>query len=82
MATDTSRGRITIPRRIRECLNLWPGQRVAFQIAADGRVVLRPAGRAVKELKGILRSPRRKPVSVAEMNQAIAEGFGKTLKSR
>jgi antitoxin PrlF len=64
MAALTSKGRLTIPREIREYLNLRPGVR------------------DVRELKGILRSPRRKPVSVAEMNQAITEGFGKALKSR
>jgi len=70
MTTLSSKGRLTIPREIREYLNLRPGHRVAFQIAPDGRVFLRPRVRDVPELTEILRSPRRKPVSVEEMNEA------------
>jgi AbrB family looped-hinge helix DNA binding protein len=75
MATLTSRGRLTIPKEIRQYLNLQPGQRVAIQIVPDGRVNLRPLGRDVRELKGILRSRRRRPVSVEAMNEACAQGF-------
>jgi antitoxin PrlF len=75
MATFTSRGRLTTPKEVREYLNLRPGQPVAFRIAPNGRVVLRPGVRDVRALKGILRSARRKPVSVEDMNEASARGF-------
>jgi antitoxin PrlF len=77
MATSTlsSKGQITIPKEIRDHLKLRTGNRLEFRIARDGHVVMQPRCRDVRELKGIVRSPRRKPVSVEEMNDAIAQGF-------
>ena len=76
-STLTTNGRITIPKEIREHLKLRAGHRLEFQISVDGLVVMRPRNRDVRELKGILRPKRRKPVSVEQMNKAIAEGFAK-----
>ncbi len=39
----TSRGRITIPKRIREALGLKPGSEVEFDVE-EGRIVIRRAG--------------------------------------
>lgn len=44
MATNlTSKGQVTIPKRIRDSLNLQPGMPVEFDVNAQGEVVLRPA---------------------------------------
>lgn len=76
-STLTSKGQITIPKQIRDHLKLRTGHRLDFQVSPDGLVFLRPRNRDVRELKGIVRSPRRRSVSVEEMNEAIAEGFAK-----
>jgi len=76
-STLTTNGRITIPRDIREHLKLRAGLRLEFQITANGLVVMRRRNGDVRELKGILRPKRRNPVSVKQMNNAIAKGFGK-----
>ena len=39
----TVKGQVTIPKAIRDRLGLVPGARVAFDIDADGRVILRKA---------------------------------------
>ena len=47
--TLTSKGQVTIPKRIRDAMHLAPGARVEFSVNAAGEVVLhpgRPAGRA------------------------------------
>jgi len=75
-STLTSKGQITIPKEIREHLKIHAGNRLEFRIASDGRVVMQSCSRDVRELKGIVRTSRRKPVSVEEMNKAIARGFG------
>ena len=52
MATTlTSKGQVTIPKRIRDAMQLVPGAPVEFSVNAAGEVVLhpaRPAGRARK----------------------------------
>jgi len=40
LTTVTSKGQVTIPKPVRDLLGLAPGSRVAFELAADGRVVL------------------------------------------
>lgn len=43
MATNlTSKGQVTIPKRIRDSLNLQPGMPVDFDVNAQGEVVIRP----------------------------------------
>jgi antitoxin PrlF len=43
--TVTSKGQVTIPKPVRDRLNLKPGSRVDFELAPDGRVVIVKAGR-------------------------------------
>jgi AbrB family looped-hinge helix DNA binding protein len=41
MATRvTSKGQVTIPKRLRKRLGIEPGQAVDFELAPDGRVIL------------------------------------------
>jgi AbrB family looped-hinge helix DNA binding protein len=72
----TSKGQTTIPKDIRKRLNLHPGDRLDFIIEEDGRVVVLPASVDASELAGMLKAPT-KPVSVAEMNQAIRKRGGR-----
>ena len=44
MSTNlTSKGQVTIPKHIRDALNLSPGSAVDFAVNASGQVVLQPA---------------------------------------
>jgi antitoxin PrlF len=70
-ATVTTKGQVTIPRSIRQALKVGAGDRLDFILEAEGRVVVRPA-RGLGEIKGLLHEARRKPVTLAEMNAAIA----------
>ena len=40
----TTRGQVTIPKRLRDHLGMHPGTAVDFEITADGRVFLVKAG--------------------------------------
>ncbi len=40
----TSKGQVTIPKKVRDYLGIRPGSAVDFELAADGRVVLVKAG--------------------------------------
>jgi antitoxin PrlF len=46
--TVTRKGQVTIPKPVRDRLNLKPGSAVDFELAEDGRVVLVKAGRKTK----------------------------------
>jgi AbrB family looped-hinge helix DNA binding protein len=70
-ATLTSKWQMVIPKPIREHLGVNPGDQVDFIIQDNGQVVVRPAITDVRQLKGILANPRRKPVSVEDMHRAI-----------
>jgi AbrB family looped-hinge helix DNA binding protein len=69
----TIKGQATIPKAIREHLRLKPGDRVKFFVHPDGSVVLLPK-RPVSELRGMLKSGRRRPVTIEEMREAAAAG--------
>lgn len=75
-ATITSKGQTTIPKEIREFLNLHSGDRIDFIIEADGRVYMQPANVDVETLSGILHQPGRKAVSVEQMNEAVQQCGG------
>lgn len=72
-ATLTSKGQITLPKRVRDELGVGPGDRLDFVPLEDGAFAIVPATQSVKSLKGIL-GKRTKTVSLEEMASAIAQG--------
>ena len=76
-ATVTSKGQITIPKAVRDELGLREGDRVAFRILDDGRVVVEPETVDLLQLRGILK-PQCKGVTLADMDQAIRTEAGRT----
>ncbi len=53
----TSKGQVTVPKSIRERLQLKAGDRVQFFLDEDGTVRMTPVTRSIKDLKGALPSP-------------------------
>ena len=49
------------------------GDRIEFVEVEKGQFAIIAATRSVQELKGLFRGKRRKPVSIDEMNAAIAK---------
>ena len=73
-ATVTSKGQITIPVKVRNSLGLNPGDRVQFVEADKGKFLMTAVNRSIRELEGILWRKGRKPVTIEEMDEAIARG--------
>ena len=71
-STVTVKGQTTLPRDVRSALGLTSGDKVRYLIL-DGEVRILKA-RSVKELRGILARPGQEPVSLDEMDEAIAAG--------
>ncbi len=69
-STLTTRGQTTIPKDIREALDLQPGDRLEFTLRGD-QVVLRRAGADLSALDGMLDRSEQKPLTIDEMNEAI-----------
>lgn len=67
----TIKGQATIPKAIRKHLRLKPGDRVKFFVHPDGTVVLLPKLPA-SALRGIVKSRHQRPVTVEEMEDAVA----------
>jgi len=77
-ATLTSKGQITLPKRVREELGVKTGDTVEFVIESGGRIQVRAGEHDITDLRGLLRAPGRKPVSIDDMDRAI----GRAHRSR
>ena len=71
-STLSSKNQATIPKSVREYLNLKPGDRFKFFLQPDGTVVILPKIR-ISRLKGSV-PKRNRPISIEEMNVAIEAG--------
>ncbi len=67
----TVKGQATLPKAVRQHLRLKPGDRVKFFIHPDGTVMMLPKV-PVATLRGILHRPGRRPVTLEEMDEAVA----------
>lgn len=69
--TITTKGQVTIPKHIRDELNLKPSDKVVFEVK-DNKIVATKA-LSIKEMRGIFHVPGKKPLSDREMDKVIAE---------
>ena len=76
-ATVTSKGQITLPKKVRDHLRVQAGDAVDFVIGADGDVRVRPGHTHVSTLRGLLHRRGRRPVSVERMNDVIRKAAGR-----
>ena len=72
-STVTIKGQTTLPREVRNALNLHPGDRVRYMILDGGEVRL-VRSRPVAQLAGLLRQRTDRRVSLEDMERAIAQG--------
>jgi AbrB family looped-hinge helix DNA binding protein len=68
IATLTSKGQTTIPRDIRDDLDLKAGDQLAFTLLADGTVIVRAKRRSITDLYGAAKG-RGKKVALARMKR-------------
>ncbi|MBI1181619.1 MAG: AbrB/MazE/SpoVT family DNA-binding domain-containing protein [Alphaproteobacteria bacterium] len=71
LATITSKGQVTLPKRVRDELKLKPGDRLDFRVMPDGTLVARPATRRAEDIVGILKRPDQRAVPVEDIDEAI-----------
>ena len=73
-STVTSKGQVTIPKEIRDQMGLKPGDRIDFVRDRSGRISLKAINTDFRSLRGIIKSPFNRPITLKEMDEAIARG--------
>jgi AbrB family looped-hinge helix DNA binding protein len=71
-ATLTSKSQITVPKAVRESLGVGPGDKIQFVPAWKGFRLVVVKG-DITSLAGVFKGRRSKPLTIEEMDQAIAE---------
>lgn len=67
-STITAKGQTTVPRQIRDHLGAGPGTRLVWHAMPGGGLIVRAKTHSVLELAGMLKSPKKKPVPIEDMN--------------
>ncbi len=70
-ATLTTKGQVTIPKEIREALNLQTGDKIEIRITDKKEAIIRPISRKVDDIFCKLHRPGIEPVSLKAMDEAI-----------
>jgi len=70
----TEKGQTTVPKEIREHLELSPGDVIDFVVLDNGTVIVQPAYVDVRDLSGFLsQTLKGKRVSLEQMKDSIRE---------
>ena len=77
VATLTSKGQITIPKKVRDHLQLKTGDRLDFRIDKDGSIRIYPIARKVAEVFGVFAEKARRPYSTTEVKDQLKQAFRK-----
>lgn len=75
----TSKGQITIPKVVRNKLNLKTGDKLDFKIKND-EVILVPVSKTVEDVFGILARDNRNGHSVEQMNDLLKKKIKERYK--
>ena len=69
----TSKGQITVPKAVRERLNVGPGDVLVFREQADGAIVVEAAATDLMALAGSI-TPQARGVTLDDMRDAVEAG--------
>lgn len=71
----TSRGRVTIPKKVREQLHLRTGDKLDFRLEKDGSLRAYLNAKKVSEVVGLFAHKAVKPRSVSDINRGLRQAF-------
>ncbi|MGI2031229.1 AbrB/MazE/SpoVT family DNA-binding domain-containing protein [Rhizobium panacihumi] len=74
-ATLSAKGQVTIPKEMREALNLRAGDQLIYSVV-DGEVIVTPKNIDFKDLAGFLGDPPNGPATLEEIDTAIVQAAG------
>lgn len=70
-ATLTTKGQVTIPKKIRETLKLHTGDKIEIIVTEKREAIIRPISKKVDEIFCKLHRSGRKAVTLEDMDDAI-----------
>jgi antitoxin PrlF len=73
IATMTSKGQITVPKEVRDDLNLEAGSQVMFVKLPGGHYRIVPRTGKISDLAGMLNYPGMPRLTIEQMNEAIGD---------
>ena len=73
--TLSSKGQVTLPKEMREELNLKPGDQMIYTII-DGQIVITPKNVDFNDLAGLLGAPPNGYATLEEIDDAVAHAGG------
>lgn len=73
LATLTTKGQVTIPKTIRDSLNLNTGDKIEIIVTEKREAIIRPVSKKVDDIFCKLHKPGRKAVSLETMDDAIRD---------
>lgn len=71
LATLTTKGQVTIPKKIRDSLKLHSGDKIEIIVTEEREAIIRPISKKVDDIFCKLHKPRQKAVSIEEIDNAI-----------
>lgn len=75
ISTMTSKGQVTIPKKVRERLRLRAGDRLDFRLGADGAIRIYPIARKVSEAFGAFQDKAPQRHGKQEINKRLRKAF-------
>jgi antitoxin PrlF len=71
-ATLTSKGQVTLPKQIRDLLQMDTGATLDFQVLEDHTITVKLVKPDARRIRGLLKSPHAKALTVAQMDEAVS----------
>lgn len=71
LATVTSKGQVTIPKSVREALQIKAGDQIELTVESDRTVIMRPVSKRVDHVFGRLRKKVKSSLTTEEMDAAV-----------
>jgi antitoxin PrlF len=73
ITTLTSKGQLTLPKKIRLQFGLDAGSILDFQVLPDNTIVMRLVQPDARRIRGLLKSPHAEPLTVEQMDEGITQ---------
>ena len=71
VATITNKGQVTIPKKVRDAMNLHFGDKIEFVCEEEGIITVRPVKKSVDAVFGRLYEKDKRSLSTEEINEIV-----------